>query len=281
MTYDGSFILWKHDDEETRIRHGLGVMKWQDGREYRGQFALDKMQGEGTMTWPNGGMYVGQYHNNDKHGVGKLTIPNGASFQGNWCEGNRHGEILYLDPEGCAFRQEYNMGKLVHSESDPSYDGWTLKRSYDTFIHCEEPTDAEEKEAQCSKSITCCICLNELSDGETYCRVPCQHAFHKECIDRWTIRKDDCPLCLRKIPFCKVYESLDNESDSSPKSSYNSSSDAESSSRSNSPMGQLCRQSSAGKITRTSTRSSVNQTDNMVNIPAWWPPRWSWAISRT
>ncbi len=34
--------------------HGHGVLKWKDGREYRGEFLEDKRTGNGTFKWRDG-----------------------------------------------------------------------------------------------------------------------------------------------------------------------------------------------------------------------------------
>ena len=47
----------------------------------------------------------------------------------------------------------------------------------------------------------CPICLAEFRKGEV-CRTmpePCQHTFHKTCIDEWFQQSSRCPLCKRSI----------------------------------------------------------------------------------
>ncbi len=36
-------------------------MKFKDGRQYKGEWANDKMHGLGTFKWPDGKVYEGQY----------------------------------------------------------------------------------------------------------------------------------------------------------------------------------------------------------------------------
>lgn len=201
MHYEGAYILSKDGEKDKKLKHGAGVLRWQDGREYRGQFALDKMHGQGIMSWPTGAKYVGQYCDNSKGGLGKVTLPDGSSFEGNWYKGMRHGEILYVDPDGAAFRMEYESDQVVGTESVDSSKGWTLKPGYDVFIKRDDQEGPDQNDAD---NPSCCICLGDLCKGEQCCRMPCGHEFHKECIDNWTTRKNQCPLCMQKIPLHKL-----------------------------------------------------------------------------
>mmetsp|Transcript_59853 Transcript_59853/g.165584 ORF Transcript_59853/g.165584 Transcript_59853/m.165584 type:complete len:339 (+) Transcript_59853:85-1101(+) len=51
----------------------------------------------------------------------------------------------------------------------------------------------------------CCICLDELQAKSDSVLLPCQHAFHLECVERWlmqcpTYRFARCPTCRAQIP---------------------------------------------------------------------------------
>jgi hypothetical protein len=43
--------------ENNGMKHG--VMKWSDGRVYKGSMAMGKMSGRGVMEWPNNQIFEG------------------------------------------------------------------------------------------------------------------------------------------------------------------------------------------------------------------------------
>ena len=46
--------------------------------------------------------------------------------------------------------------------------------------------------------LECAICLLPLSDNTN--TLPCQHAYHKECIEKWLNIRNICPLCREPGP---------------------------------------------------------------------------------
>eukprot|EP00126_Sphaerothecum_destruens_P001961 Sdes_comp15409_c0_seq1m4287 len=47
---------------------------------------------------------------------------------------------------------------------------------------------------------TCVICLEEFSHGERVKILPCFHAYHVPCIDKWILsRHRACPICKKDI----------------------------------------------------------------------------------
>jgi hypothetical protein len=45
----------------------------------------------------------------------------------------------------------------------------------------------------------CTVCLDSLAAGEETRRLPCQHTFHRRCIDHWLLTRRKCPLCNLNI----------------------------------------------------------------------------------
>ncbi|RLN41843.1 hypothetical protein C2845_PM01G41790 [Panicum miliaceum] len=46
----------------------------------------------------------------------------------------------------------------------------------------------------------CCVCMSACRDGEEIRSLPCGHAFHRDCVDRWLARcRRTCPLCRAHV----------------------------------------------------------------------------------
>ncbi|XP_029198272.1 E3 ubiquitin-protein ligase ZNRF3-like [Acropora muricata] len=50
-----------------------------------------------------------------------------------------------------------------------------------------------------STNAKCVICLEKFKNGQDVRIVPCQHEFHKECVDPWLLSNYTCPLCMLNI----------------------------------------------------------------------------------
>ena len=46
---------------------------------------------------------------------------------------------------------------------------------------------------------TCSICLEEFKKGEHVRMLPCNHLFHRCCVDLWLLRRAECPMCKHLI----------------------------------------------------------------------------------
>lgn len=45
------------------------------------------------------------------------------------------------------------------------------------------------------KNDVCSICLEKYNHGYDICKLKCNHEFHYNCISRWGLNKNTCPLC--------------------------------------------------------------------------------------
>jgi len=78
--------------------NGKGHLKWQDGREYIGQFEGDKRHGQGSFTWKDGRQYRGQWAEGKQHGTGFFKSSREAvnERKGEWKDGKR---VRWLDED--------------------------------------------------------------------------------------------------------------------------------------------------------------------------------------
>ena len=61
---------------------------------------------------------------------------------------------------------------------------------------------------------TCAICLDEFKDdttedGKLIFELDCKHLFHKDCIVRWVLKNQSCPLCRCELPVFDLRQYLD------------------------------------------------------------------------
>ena len=55
----------------------------------------------------------------------------------------------------------------------------------------------------------CSICYESMIDDDDTITTPCNHTFHKDCLKKWVINKNNCPLCRSELPtnFMKEHSS--------------------------------------------------------------------------
>lgn len=53
----------------------------------------------------------------------------------------------------------------------------------------------------------CSVCIEELTEDDTYRSLPCGHYFHPDCIDPWLEQNVTCPMC--NVSLIKTSNELD------------------------------------------------------------------------
>jgi hypothetical protein len=56
------------------LRHGTGVMKYNDGSVYSGAWDMNVIEGTGVMKYADGSTYDGLWHQGEYHGLGYLVM---------------------------------------------------------------------------------------------------------------------------------------------------------------------------------------------------------------
>ncbi|KAK3245250.1 hypothetical protein CYMTET_45174, partial [Cymbomonas tetramitiformis] len=47
----------------------------------------------------------------------------------------------------------------------------------------------------------CVICQLEFEDGERLNQLPCEHCYHKDCIQQWLQLNKQCPICSKEVLY--------------------------------------------------------------------------------
>lgn len=63
----------------------------------------------------------------------------------------------------------------------------------------DENLSVRKYEACCGQTETCVICLYDLKYNEEASKLGCGHDFHFECIKKWLMVKNMCPLCKQEV----------------------------------------------------------------------------------
>lgn len=73
----------------------------------------------------------------------------------------------------------------------------TVPNSIVDNIHMEKFDPNTETQFEAA---TCSICLDDFESGQNVRVLPCEHRFHRKCVDPWLLRVSDaCPLCKASV----------------------------------------------------------------------------------
>jgi hypothetical protein len=104
-TYEGQFNVY-------RERDGKGVMRWQNGDEYVGDFFNGNRHGQGTLQFADGSEYVGEWECNLQHGIGTRRWNNGDCYTGQYKNGKRTGESRFYFANGDMYVGAWKEGVM-------------------------------------------------------------------------------------------------------------------------------------------------------------------------
>jgi hypothetical protein len=75
-------------------RHGIGVLIWEDGSKYSGEWSDDHPCGFGVEKYADGSNYAGCFLQDLRHGYGEFEVSPGVSYCGQFEEGELHGSLI-------------------------------------------------------------------------------------------------------------------------------------------------------------------------------------------
>ena len=84
-------------------REGYGVMLWEDGSRFEGNWEKGKPNGSGISWTASGIKYNGTWRNGRLNGKGKYTTANGAIYKGEWKMNKREGNGWELSANGTTY----------------------------------------------------------------------------------------------------------------------------------------------------------------------------------
>jgi hypothetical protein len=91
---------YRGDPVRGEVPHGRGIMRYDNGSVYTGQWKDGKMHGNGTIRWEDGSIYAGQWRAGKRTGFGTYTWPNGDRYVGGWSDNRMCGEGTYYQHDG-------------------------------------------------------------------------------------------------------------------------------------------------------------------------------------
>jgi len=109
-----------------------------------------------------------------------------------------HQDIIDTLPLKTYQHNSLDVDAESHDNSKQTNDGNTgqnnqVSTAEDTFQSDDNGYDAEDDD-------NCCpICLVEYSNGEEIRCLPCEHEFHKSCVDAWLGNNASCPACRHSL----------------------------------------------------------------------------------
>lgn len=83
--------------------HGLGEKRYQNGDTYRGTWRHGKRSGRGGYLFAAGHYFEGVYQDDEANGYGVLSTVNGDRYTGQWRAGKKHGKGREILQSGQVF----------------------------------------------------------------------------------------------------------------------------------------------------------------------------------
>ncbi|CAD8183258.1 unnamed protein product [Paramecium octaurelia] len=129
------------------LKHGNGLIIYEDGTYYQGNFFADKVLGDNRMFKA----FEDECHKNAKlQKTTKLEFPNGAIYEGQLLEGKRHGKGIYTWKDGTKYEGQFENDKIngfgiMEYTDSRKYKGEWVNGEMEGFGHFIWPNSEEYK----------------------------------------------------------------------------------------------------------------------------------------
>lgn len=77
---------------EGDCKNGTGIMVFNSGNKYKGEFKNGERHGQGRFVWGSGAKYDGQWQNDKMHGQGTYIYPDRRVYRGSFVNGQKEGK---------------------------------------------------------------------------------------------------------------------------------------------------------------------------------------------
>eukprot|EP00970_Alexandrium_tamarense_P015246 scaffold4900_cov193-Alexandrium_tamarense.AAC.23 len=116
--------------------------------------------------------------------------------------------LVTSTPNGSS--SDIELGPLLNGDASPSRDRGTRNRKANRARLGSRADDSngtstmstEEVVVPDAPTLDCVICYNEIdvNDRAGYMLAPCDHIFHRQCLEQWMEVKMECPICRCNLP---------------------------------------------------------------------------------
>jgi hypothetical protein len=93
------------------LQHGKGSENWPDESSYQGEYRAGLKYGYGECDWPGKAKYVGEFKNGMFNGHGAFYWANGNSYTGSWRDNQIEGYGNFTWADGITYEGNYKLGK--------------------------------------------------------------------------------------------------------------------------------------------------------------------------
>lgn len=109
----GNYTGWFRGDRiKGYLPDGRGIMKYQNGSVYSGQWKDGRMHGNGSIRWQDGSLYSGQWMDGKRSGYGTYAWSNGDRYTGHWDDNRMCGYGSLYHSDGTIERGEWKEATI-------------------------------------------------------------------------------------------------------------------------------------------------------------------------